>query len=71
MRLLGVTTMVSPQSKDLTTRIEMRNITREDIVKKDSIASSSSGDADFFEKEDFKFMRMGRTQSSKKYKESQ
>lgn len=55
----------------MTTRIEMRNISREDIVKKDSVGSSSSGDADFFEKGDFKFMKFRRAQSSRKYKETQ
>ena len=70
LRLLGASE--SPGSKEMTTCIDRRHfLSRDYIVKKESVASSSSGDAGIFENEEFKFMKFGRAQSSKKYKETQ
>ena len=70
LQLLGVTD--TPESKEMTTCIDRRHfLSRNFIVKKDSISSSSSGGADIFDNEEFKFMKFGRSQSSKKHKETQ
>lgn len=46
----------------------MRQLSREDIIKKDNISSSSDDSADFFEKKEFNFLRFGRSQSSSRKK---
>jgi hypothetical protein len=68
LRLLGVGTLSQP--KEMTTRVEMRNLSRDLVIRKDQ-PSSSEDSEDFFEREEFKFLKHGRAQSSKKFKETQ
>lgn len=46
LRLLGVNS--APSHKEMTTRIEMRNISREEVIRRSNVSSSSEDNSDFF-----------------------
>jgi hypothetical protein len=68
LRALGVE-LNSPPAKEATTRIEMHQLSRDQVIRKEE--PSSSDDDGLENLEGLKFLRHGRAQSSRKFKDTQ
>ena len=69
LRILGFNNNES-NPKNMTTGIELRNLSKDEIVKK-GYFSSSEDDEDFFSKPELNILKFPRAQSSRKFKETQ
>lgn len=67
--MLGFNSNESHQ-KQMTTAIELKNLSREEIIKK-AFLSSSEDDEEFFSKQELNILKFPRAQSSRKFKETQ
>jgi hypothetical protein len=54
----------------MTTGLELRNVSRDDIIKK-AFLSSSEDDEEFFSRQELNILKFPRAQSSRKFKETQ
>lgn len=68
LKMLGVhQNQNESNQKQMTTGIELRNLSKEEIIKKNFL-SSSEDDEEFFSKQELNILKFPRAQSSRKFK---